>query len=322
MAGIERAVGWTARTLAQMGHEVTLIAQTGSHIEGVTTLTLDPDFEKLSNSDKKQADMADELIGNIDCFHDITHDKWFARRHMRDDVPFICTHQVHSRMGMTVNEVCISYAQRDHFKMGDHVPVVYNSVPIEDYEFQPNPDDYLLFMGACTRPKGLDHAISIAKIAKMPLKIAGIAWEVEFWDQIIKPMLADPVCKELGIEFVGEVGGRVKMDLLKNAYAFLYPLRWLEPGGIVVVEALACGVPILGTESGVLCEMVKHGQHGYLVEKGSPKGVLDLVAYAGMVNNISRETCRERSFGFHSKQMAEGYLDLYRRASEGETWEA
>jgi len=320
--GIERMVGWLSQELLKLGHQVTLIAQTDSYVKGATVLTLDPNFDNLHESDQLQAVMADELIGQVDCFHDITHDKWFARAHLRDDVPCIATHQVHSRMGITVNEVCISAAQREHMKLRDYVPFVYNGVPTEDYEFQADPDDYLLFMGACTRVKGVDHAINIAKLSKRPLKIAGVPWDSEYWDQVVKPMLAEPICQKLGIEFVGEVGGQEKMDLLRNAYAFLYPLRWLEPGGIVVTEALACGVPLLGTESGVLCELVEDGKHGFLVPKSSPAAIADLASYVEQVGDISREGCRVRAHAFHSKYMAEDYLALYWRVSTGEVWEA
>jgi glycosyltransferase involved in cell wall biosynthesis len=321
--GIERMIGWLAQGLVKLGHNVTLIAQEESEVDGVRVEALEPDFGNLHKSDFLQADMADALIGNIDCFHDITHDKHFARRHMRDGIPFIATHQVHSRMGITTNEVCISIAQREHMKLPDYVPVVYNGVPTGEYEFQPDSGKYLLFMGALTRVKGLDNAINIAWLSGWPLKMAGIHWDVEYWDNEITPMLEDEKSKLVGVEFVGEVGGEEKMDLLKNAYAFLYPLRWLEPGGIVVTEALACGVPILGTDSGVLAELVEHNKQGYLVSRGSPRGIVDLASLVPQVGvEIDRAECRARAWWFHSDIMAKDYAGLYDAVAGGGGWEA
>src|SRR6185503_16321733 len=149
------------------------------------------------------------------------------------------------------NTTCISVAQRTKLGYDEIVPVVYQGIPIAEYPYYPNPTrDYYLYMGSINDYKGVDIAADICVKLGRKLIIAGVCWDPPYFDRLVSPFLDNS-----NIQFVGEVGGQAKLALLGNAKALIHPVRWVEPGAIIVGEALSCGVPVIGSNNGVLPEL-------------------------------------------------------------------
>jgi glycosyltransferase involved in cell wall biosynthesis len=167
-------------------------------------------------------------------------------------------------------------------------------------------DPYLAFLGRISPEKRPDRAIAIAKRLGMRLKIAAKvnAADTAYFRDEIKPLLADPL-----IEFIGEIGDSEKSAFLGNAGALLFPIDWPEPFGLVLIEAMACGTPVIAWRCGSVAEIVDHGKTGFIVdtEDEAVRAVLKL-------DQLDRRTVR-RVFEerFTSDVMARNYLRLYRR---------
>jgi glycosyltransferase involved in cell wall biosynthesis len=174
--------------------------------------------------------------------------------------------------------------------------------------FRPQLDKgrYLAFLGRICPEKGVDRAIEIAIRANMPLKIAAKIDKAdrEYYESQIKPLLKHPL-----IEFIGEIGNAEKNDFLGNAAAVLFPVAWPEPFGLVMIEAMACGTPVIAFPCGSVPEVIVDGVSGYLVSD-----VEEAVAAVHRLDWIDRADCRyhfERNFT--DARMAEDYLALYRQ---------
>src|SRR5262249_33148838 len=177
-------------------------------------------------------------------------------------------------------------------------------VPTNQYEFHPKAGNYLAFLGRTSPEKGLDQAIEIAQRAGMPLKIAAKIdrADQEYFDRRIKPLLKGP-----GVEFLGEIGFPEKNALLGGASALLFPIVWPEPFGIVMIESLACGTPIIAYPQGSVPEVLEDGVTALLVHN-----VSEAVSAVEKISTIDRATCR-RNFEqrFTASLMSSHYLELY-----------
>lgn len=198
-------------------------------------------------------------------------------------------------------------------QISSHAPAhtIYNSVNINAYEFSNavNSDSPLVFLGRIEPLKGTHIAIEVAKRTSKKLIIAGnIAPEFEtYFDQNIKPNLDDQ------IKYVGPVNDMQKSNLLSNAAALLMPIEWDEPFGIVMIEAMACGTPVIAFKRGAVEEIIREGVNGF-----SCNSVVQMVSCVNNVKNINRELVRqdvERRFS--SAIIIENYLDLYKRLLKG-----
>jgi glycosyltransferase involved in cell wall biosynthesis len=203
--------------------------------------------------------------------------------------------------------ISISDSQRRPLPHANWLMTVYNGVPAETYAFREKPGDYFAFLGRISPEKGPDRAIEIAKRLGVPLKIGAKVdpADVNYFKQEIKPLLDHPL-----IEFLGEVNDSQKNELLGNARALLFPINWPEPFGLVMIESLACGTPVIAFRHGSVPEVMRDGVSGYIVET-----LDEAVAAAGRLDQIDRAACR-RHFeeNFSSQRMAEGYLAAYRKA--------
>jgi glycosyltransferase involved in cell wall biosynthesis len=170
---------------------------------------------------------------------------------------------------------------------------------------------YLAFLGRTSPEKGLDQAIEIAKRAAMPLKIAAKIdpADVQYFDRVIRPLLKHPL-----IEFIGEIGHGEKNAFLGNAAAVLFPINWSEPFGLVMIEAMACGTPVIAFPRGSVPEVQKQGVTGFVVP--DMEGAVDALT---RLHEIDRQSCR-RHFEEHFtvERMARDYLSLYRSLVGGE----
>jgi glycosyltransferase involved in cell wall biosynthesis len=200
--------------------------------------------------------------------------------------------------------VSISDSQRAPLPSIGWVGTVYHGLPRGLYQPRSDRGDYLVFLGRISPEKRPDRAIEIAKRAGMRLKIAAKVDAVDrcYMKEQIRPLLDDPL-----VEFIGEIGDADKEELLRNAYALLFPIDWPEPFGLVMIEAMACGTPVIAFPRGSAPEVVKHGVTGFIVET-----VKEAVAAVREIDAIDRGVVRaEFERRFSVDVMAENYELAY-----------
>jgi glycosyltransferase involved in cell wall biosynthesis len=179
--------------------------------------------------------------------------------------------------------------------------------------FSPRPQGYLAFLGRISPEKGPEVAIRIARAAGMPLRIAAKVDDADraYFESIVRPMLNEP-----GIDFVGEIDEAEKAAFLGGAAALLFPIQWPEPFGLVMIEAMACGTPVLAFNRGSVTEVLEDGVSGFVVEDET--GALAALHRLGSIDRAAvRRAFDER---FTARRMAEDYLALYRRLAGQRAW--
>jgi glycosyltransferase involved in cell wall biosynthesis len=209
--------------------------------------------------------------------------------------------------------VSISDAQRRPVAAANWVGTVYHGIPLEEFTFNPRPGRYLAFLGRISPDKGLDTAIRVARQSGLPLRIgarkplrlkgdANVEADWEHYHNDIKPLL------ERGhATLVGEVAGDDKDRFLRNAAALLFPIRWPEPFGLVMAEALACGTPVIALRDGSVPEVIVDGVTGFICSSEE-----EMVAAVGRLGEIDRARCRaEAERRFSPATMARAYERVY-----------
>jgi glycosyltransferase involved in cell wall biosynthesis len=191
---------------------------------------------------------------------------------------------------------------------------VHHGIELDQFTFNPAPHGYLAYLGRVSPEKGLDTAIRVARKLGLPLRVsarmplsflnepsAGV--DRLYWERVVRPLLGSDV------EFVGEVDAAGKDTLLRNAAALLFPIRWPEPFGLVMAEALACGTPVLALRCGSVPEVVRDGVTGFVCDTEN-----ELVVAARRLGELDRKTCRyEAEQRFSPAAMAEAYERVYER---------
>jgi glycosyltransferase involved in cell wall biosynthesis len=253
----------------------------------------------------KRASDFDIVHFHIDYLH-----FFVSRRH---SVPHVTT--LHGRLDIPhlvpifeeyheVPVVSISNAQRRPLPWLNYAGTVYHGLPPDLFAFHDEPGKYLAFLGRISPEKCPDRAIEIAKRTGLPLKIAAKVDPVdrEYFEEVIRPLLSHPL-----IEYVGEIGDAEKGEFLGNAYALLFPIDWPEPFGLVMIEAMACGTPVIACCHGSVPEVMEEGVTGFVVDD-----VDQAVAAVGRVASLSRARCRQVfEERFTVSRMAEQYVALY-----------
>jgi glycosyltransferase involved in cell wall biosynthesis len=209
--------------------------------------------------------------------------------------------------------VSISDAQRQPIPRANWQATVYHGMPLDSHSLRAASGSYLAFLGRVSPEKGLDKAIEIARLAKMPLRVAAKIYPEEraYYERVIAPLFrASP-----WVEFVGEVGGATKDAFLGDALALVFPIDWEEPFGLVMIESMACGTPVVAFRRGSVPEVVTEGVTGFVVDD-IPGAVAAVRATAA----LDRCACRrvfERRFG--ARRMANDYLAVYHKLVTGAT---
>jgi len=182
-----------------------------------------------------------------------------------------------------------------------------NALDFSLYPCKPHRGDYLLFLGRMSPDKGCHRAIAVAMESGMPLKIAGKRHEPkerEYFEELVQPHLGN------GIEYLGEVTHGEKVELLQNARVTLFPIEWEEPFGLVMIESMACGTPVIATRHGAVPEVIEHGRGGLIVDH-----YREMAARVEEADEMDPYECRsyveER---FSSQRMVSEYVDAYRAA--------
>jgi glycosyltransferase involved in cell wall biosynthesis len=209
--------------------------------------------------------------------------------------------------------VSISNDQRRPIPRANWMATVYHGLPRNLHNFRDRPGDYLAFLGRASPEKRLDRAIEIARLTGMKLKVAVKIYPEEraYYKQRIEPLLDK---SRPFVEMVGEIGGAAKDEFLGNAFAMLFPIDWPEPFGLVMIEALACGTPVIAWRNGSVPEVIDDGVTGFVVD-----GIEQALAAVGRVKELSRRTCRDVfEKRFDDTSMAQNYLKVYQRLIEAE----
>ena len=325
--GTERVVAYLCQELKQRGHHVTLFASGDSTID-VPLKPGCPNSLRTSGLDRfgtaYHLPMLSELCESAEDF-DIVHshiDYWSFpfQRMMR--VPTVST--MHNRMDQPeLNSVyryykdlplvSISNAQRCRLPDLKWIRTIYHGTPEEQWKFNPRRGKYLAFLGRFSPEKRPDLAIEVARRAGIPLKMAAKIDRVDqqYFETVVKPLLSTP-----GVEYVGEISEREKAQFLGQALALLFPIDWAEPFGLVMIEALACGTPVIARPCGSVPEVLKDGITGFIAS--DVDGLVEGVCKAG---DLSRRIVREEfESRFSAAIMAAHYEELVllfdRRCSE------
>ena len=202
--------------------------------------------------------------------------------------------------------VSISNAQRKPLPWANWQDTIHHGLPENLYHFHGEPGKYFAFLGRISPEKRLDRAIAIAKRVGIPLRIAAKVDPVdaEYFRTVVKPLLDDPL-----VEYIGEIGEDEKDEFLGNAYALLFPIDWPEPFGLVMIEAMACGTPVIAYPHGAVPEIIEEGRTGFIV-----RSVEEAVDAALRIPQLSRKRCREVfEQRFTAARMADAYVDVYDR---------
>ncbi|GAB4539583.1 MAG: hypothetical protein Kow0063_28540 [Anaerolineae bacterium] len=222
-------------------------------------------------------------------------------------------HPVYEKYNGKVYYVAISHA--DRLPSLTYVATVYHGIDLEQFTFRPVAGDYLLFFGRIHPDKGAKEAIEIAQQANMKLILAGIIQDRQYYETWVQPHIDDEA-----VRYVGSVGPSQRDELLGGAYALLHPISFAEPFGLSVVEALACGTPVIAFPKGSMPEIIEHGRNGLLVSD-----VPEAVAAIRDIPYINRTQCRKTvEERFSVDIMVENYIRVYqeilgRRRSVGST---
>ncbi|MDP3057541.1 MAG: glycosyltransferase family 4 protein [bacterium] len=206
------------------------------------------------------------------------------------------------------NFVTISRAQQT-LKFLNYAGMVHNGLNFSEFKFNDKPEEYLVWLGRITPTKGTAEAVQAAIKVKTKLILAGkidsaVPEDIRYYEEDIKPFIDGKQ-----ISYIGEVEDKEKIKLLQSAKALLNPIKWNEPFGLVTIEAMACGTPVIAFDRGPIREQIVDGETGFIV-----KNVDEMVEAVSKINNLDRRKCYERANKFFSaKVMAEGYEDVYRK---------
>lgn len=315
--GTERVISYLTEELVAQGHDVTLFASGDSQTRAKLiaacprALCHVPNYGQPRPYFDRMMDLIFADVSRFDVIHFHTEAIQFPLLRNQPCPNVTTLHgPIAPRWRTLVDEynpplVSCSDSQRLPIPDANWQATVSHGLPRDLFTFREEPSDYLAFIGRISRQKRLDRAISIARQAGMKLKVAA---EVNREDQYFKQEI-EPLLREAPVEFVGEIGGRAKDQFLGNARALLFPIDGPEAFGLVMIEALACGTPVIAWRSGPVPEVIDEGQTGFLVES-----VDEAVEAVGRIADLSRQTCREAfEKRFDAACMARRYVDLYRR---------
>jgi glycosyltransferase involved in cell wall biosynthesis len=319
--GTERVVSYLTEELVDQGHDVTLFAS-GDSVTAAElvpcsdrALRLNPDVRDhfphlmvMLEQVARRADEFDVLHFHIDLFHAPVV-RAFAERtlttlHGRLDLPDL---RVFYRQFPRLPLVSISDAQRKPMPPVNWLGTVYHGLPRDLLTFNPNANDgYLAFLGRISPEKRPDRAIEIAARCGLPLKMAAKVDNADraYWEQKIEPMIrAHP-----NVEYVGEICEREKSEFLGGATALLFPIDWCEPFGLVMIEAMACGTPVVAWNCGSAPEVVDDGVSGFIVDS-----LDDAIRATERISTLDRAAVRARfEERFTVERMTRDYVDIYR----------
>lgn len=319
--GTERVVHWLTEELVALGHDVTLFASGDSH----TSARLEAAWPKALRLDGSVRDpnalhmvMLERVRRKCDNDEfDFLHfhlDYYPFSLFSRQPTPFLTT--LHGRLDLPEHQpvfstfssipvISISNAQRRPVPHARWLRTIHHGLPEQLLTPRPIRPGYLAVLGRIAPEKGVDRAISIAIRCGIPLKIAAKIdrADEEYYHERIRPMMDHPL-----VEYIGEISDREKSDFLSGAIGLMVPIDWPEPFGLVMIEAMACGTPVIAFNRGSVAEIVDDGRTGFVVEDDT-----SAVAAVDRLTTLDRATIRkEFEKRFTARRMALDYLETYR----------
>jgi glycosyltransferase involved in cell wall biosynthesis len=321
--GTERVVSWLTEELVALGHDVTLFASGDS----VTSARLEAVWPKALRLDGSIRDpnalhmlMLERVCQQADDF-DILHchlDYYPFSLFSRQRTPFVTT--LHGRLDLPEHQpvfsafsdipvISISNSQRRPLPQANWVATVHHGMPEQLLRPMPVVPSYLAFLGRIAPEKGVDRAIRIARRAGIPLRIAAKVdrADAEYFETVVRPHIVSP-----HVEFIGEIGDGQKSEFLSGAIAAIMAIDWPEPFGLSMIEAMACGTPVIAYNRGSVPEVVDDGLTGFIVEDETSGAVA-----VDRISELSRHKVRRRfEERFSARRMAKDYLAVYRGLAE------
>lgn len=322
--GTERIVCYLTNKLVEMGHEVSLFASgdsvTNAKLIAPTPLALrhNPDVVDPLAHVFYMLEKVQQLKHEFDIIHyhvDYFHFPYSRRNgmphcttmHGRLDIPDL---QVLFREFSEMPLISISNSQRKPLPFANFIQTIYHGIPTDLLNYRSKKGDYVAFIGRISPEKRLDRAIEIASKAGIPLKVAAKVDKADlaYYEAKIKPLMQG----NRQVEFIGEINDEMKNDFLGEARALLFPIDWPEPFGLVMIEAMACGTPVIAFNCGSVPEVIDEGKTGFIVNSTE-----EAVECLRNIDRIDRKLCRtifEKRFS--DTRMAGDYLDLYQQLTE------
>ena len=289
--GAERVVSMLTEKLVQNGHDVTLFAIEGSKTSAELVKIWSQPEGQMNHLNLIRLLYKDiQKHGDFDIIH---NHNYYAYDHLvkKEHLPIVTTMHVEAKnysieSAKNSKYICISKRQAILAKeIGFNVTkVIYNPTNTDLYTFYPNHGNELVFLGSIAPIKGTHIAIEAAEKTGLKLLIAGPVFDNEYYESLIEPKL-----KNKNIEYVGEVNHSEKVELFSNALALLFPTQCEEPFGLVMTEAMACGVPVIGFNIGAVPEIIKEGKTGFVVND-----ISEMIKSVDKVYSINCNSCRKR----------------------------
>lgn len=318
--GTERVVSTLTEELVRRGHDVTLFAS-GDSLTSATLVSVYPrslrsaripDPYGLSPQNLLNIGLAYQRQDEFDIIHD---HNWLISLPTANLSRTPVAMTIHSAFDINnrklfqtlnnVNYVTISKSQAVPLPNLNYAGNVYNGLNMETYPFSADNDGYLLWVGRISMEKGTHFAIDVAQYLNLPLILAAKLDPPDetYFKEYVKPRLSEQ------IRWVGEVNEEERNQLMSRALCFLHPVTWREPFGLTLIEAMACGCPVVAFKRGSSREIVKNGETGFVVED-----VDEMVLAVSNINKISREACRKYALeNFNAAKMADGYEEIYKK---------
>jgi len=303
--------------LVEFGHEVFLISasKAGTSARHITTYD-SLQWKRLGEPFPEVTHIATAARILDDLAVDIVHDHTLAGPLLARgrSVPTILT--LHGQLGgefgtyyreigNTADLVAISDSQRASAPDLNWRATIYNAIRVDDYKFSARKEDFILFVGRCSIEKGMHIAIDIARSSGQKIKLAAKCndpQEIEYFKSEIEPRLGSEV------EWLGEVGGEEKKHLLANAKCLLFPIQWDEPFGMVMIEAMASGTPVVALNRGSVPEVIQDGVTGFICNS-----IKEFPSAIYRSDSLNPGLCRKNALAkFDSRVMAANYVDVYR----------
>jgi glycosyltransferase involved in cell wall biosynthesis len=314
----ESVVSLLTEGLVARGHDVTLFATGDSETAGTLHAVCPQGYEEDRSVNAKvwESLHISELFDHADEF-DIIHNHF-------DFLPL--TYTGHTRTpvvttihGFSSSEILpvykkyndsvfyVSISDSDRAPELDYVRTIHHGINLNQFDFQPEPDNYLLFFGRIHPDKGALEAIEIAKACDKPLIMAGIIQDMKYYQQYIQPHLDNH-----RVTYIGNIGSVQRSMVLGKALALLHPIQFDEPFGLSVIEAMACGTPVIAFNRGSMPEIIEHGKNGFLASD-----YYDAIKQVNRIKSINRADCRQTVIDhFTVDKMVEQYCDVYSLMTE------
>lgn len=318
--GTERVVHSLTEELVKRGHEVTLFASGDSKTSAKLISVYPKSLREVKLKDlygqniwtMLNIGLAYSQADSFDIIHDHVGHPSLPTANISPTPVVMTLHGAFTAENKRIFEtlkkpyfVSISESQAKSAPNVNYAGNVYNGLPMENYPFSEENDGYLLFVGRISMEKGVHHAIEVAQYLDLPLIIAAKLESVDlpYFNEYVGPRLSE------NIKWIGEVDEAERNILMSKALCFLHPVTWKEPFGLTMIEAMACGCPVVALNKGSIPEVVENGRSGYVVND-----IDEMIDAVNHIKRIDRAECRQYSLeNFSATRMAEGYEKIYEK---------